>query len=227
MFYRHSNPSGTFPSTLAKICGSLCQGISLRTFGVVVALGGGAAASPSSESRRPPLPPAFWDWLAGLVDGDGHLRPVGVGGGLLEITVGLEDRPLLEYLAATLKVGVLRRRSSEQAFSFSVYAAPDLRWLLGELSGRLRGAERLPQLAALCGRLGVAFRPPGPLAPDSAWYAGYFDADGHLGLRRRPRRPGGSASITLGSKFAANLGPFGERFGGHILGPYGKGGLYH
>jgi hypothetical protein len=225
MFYRHSSPSGTFPSTLAKICGSLCQGISLRTFGVAV-LGGGAAAF--SPPGRPPLPPAFWDWLAGLVDGDGHLRPVGVGGGLLEITMGLEDRPLLEYLAATLKVGVLRRRSPERAFSFSVYAAPDLRWLLGELSGRLRGAERLPQLAALCGRLGgVAFRPPGPLAPDSAWYAGYFDADGHLGLYWRRNCPSGAPSLTLCSKYSANLMPFAECFGGRLLGPYGPRELYY
>ena len=221
MFHRHSDPSGIFTPPLATICGPLCFEISRR------ALGAATAAGAAPERRRPSPPPEFWDWLAGLIDGDGHLRPVGVKGGMLEITVGLEDRPLLEYLAATLGVGVLRRRSPERAFRFGVYAAADLRWLLGELSGRLRGVERLPQLERLCDRLEVTFRPPGPLAPDSGWYAGFFDADGHLGLRFRPGRPGGSASVTLGSKFSANLAPFRERFGGPGYGPYGNRPLYY
>jgi hypothetical protein len=86
-------------------------------------------------AERPPLPLDFCQWLAGLVDGDGHLGVSQQGYVSLEITVGLADKPMLVQLRSRLGCGSLKARSGSNSYRYRLHRSSELLWLLPQLNG--------------------------------------------------------------------------------------------
>ena len=171
--------------------------------------------APPSPTLHPPLSEAFWQWLGGLVDGDGHLyldkgqRPA------FALVAAEADLGLLEYIQASLGFGSIGRESSAKAHTLRVYGEADMIPLLKGLNGQLRGVVRCQQLGTLGSRWGLGLQAPEPPAPESHWFAGVFAADGHLAIAFDQRGyPVPSLRVT--SKYAADLEHFRSAFGGNV-----------
>jgi hypothetical protein len=81
------------------------------------------------------------------------------------------------------------------------------------VNGLIRNSRRLPQLQRVCEFLGLKPLPPVMLQPQSAWFAGFFDADGHVGMW--PNQAGyPQLRIEVTNSFRVDLEPFEITFGG-------------
>ncbi|KAL0308125.1 UNVERIFIED_CONTAM: Cytochrome c oxidase subunit [Sesamum angustifolium] len=65
-------------------------------------------------------PKSFCEWLAGIIDGDGSLQVSKQGYASLEITMGLEDLPLLRYIQHMLG-GSIKMRSGAKAYRYRLH----------------------------------------------------------------------------------------------------------
>lgn len=166
-------------------------------------------------TRAPTFPTPFREWLAGVIDGDGCLLVSQAGYTSLEITVELADLPLLRHIQSTLGGGSIKLRSGSRAYRYRLHSAPAMVGLIQSVNGLLRNSRRLPQLHRVCQRLGLEALDPQPLTAASAWFAGFFDADGTIGIRHRP----GDApqlSIRVTNRYRADVADYLSVFGGGV-----------
>jgi hypothetical protein len=172
----------------------------------------------------PPLSEPFRQWLGGLIDGDGSFSVNQKGYPSLEITVGVEDLPLLRQLQSTVGGGSLKLRAGAQAYRYRLHHSGQLRWLLEQLNGALRHSRRLGQFYRVCSVLELSPQEPRPLSPDSPWFAGFFDADGTVVLRETP----GSTpqlSVRVTNRAFVDVEPF-RVFGGSVYFDRGQNGYF-
>lgn len=77
----------------------------------------------------------FYQWLAGVIDGDGcfYINPKGYC--VVTITMGTVDLPLLEYVRDTLGYGQVLKASGANAFRFSLTKKSNTILLVNALNG--------------------------------------------------------------------------------------------
>ena len=119
-------------------------------------------------------------WLAGVIDGDGYLAIQKSNNiAVCEITMGLED----EYLLAQIKQklgGYIRLRSGARAVRYRLSTQTGMINLLNRINGFCYNSIRIEQLKKLCKKFSIDYIHPCPLTIDSAYTAGFFDADGTI-----------------------------------------------
>ncbi|XP_073307128.1 cytochrome c oxidase subunit 1-like [Primulina huaijiensis] len=74
----------------------------------------------SETTRATTYPKSFCEWLAGIIDGDGTIQVSKQGYTSLEITMGLEDLPLLRYIQHMLG-GSIKMRSGAKAYRYRLH----------------------------------------------------------------------------------------------------------
>jgi ubiquinol-cytochrome c reductase cytochrome b subunit len=119
------------------------------------------------------------EWFAGLVDGDGCLLLSKKGYMSLEITMSIYDERTLLRIKQVLQ-GSVKLKSKAFAFRYRLHHKEGMIRALNKLNGLCRNTKRTAQLKKLCQKANIAYKNPKVLTKKSAWFSGFFDADGSI-----------------------------------------------
>jgi hypothetical protein len=110
--------------------------------------------------------------------------------------MGLEDLPCLRYIQDKLG-GSIKMRSGAKAYRYRLHNRQGMINLIHCINGYIRHSSRLLQLHRVCQQLNIPVIGTAPLcyleeeeasemlplqANKSSWFAGFFDADGTIGI---------------------------------------------
>jgi hypothetical protein len=170
-------------------------------------------------------PKSICEWLAGIIDGDGSLQVNKKGNISLEITMGLEDLPLLRFIQNMLG-GSIKMRSGAKAYRYRLHNKQGMINLIFSINGYIRHSGRLAQLhRVLCSQILVIPVIQGnTLTISSHWFGGFFDADGTIGISIKNLIP--QLSIRVTNKLFQDIEIFKTIFGGNIYYDSSQNGYY-
>lgn len=119
----------------------------------------------TSETTRATNNPdkSFFQWLRGVIDGDGSLQVSKRGYTSLEITMGLEDLKLLEYIRNKLG-GSIKMRSGRKSYRYRLHNKAGMIRLVNGINGYILHSKRLVQLHNVCLVLSIPVITPVPLS---------------------------------------------------------------
>jgi len=161
----------------------------------------------------------FNQWLAGVIDGDGCFLVSKAGYCSLEITMHINDEPLLLRIKQKLG-GSVKPRAGLNAVRYRLHNNAGMVGVVNRVNGYIRNSVRLPQLERVCNQLKIDFIPPYKLDYNSTWLAGFFDADGTITFSLKNYGTNGKKhpqlSISVSNKKSLDLQMFVDRFGGNI-----------
>ena len=169
-------------------------------------------------------PTKFAEWLAGVIDGDGSLQFSKQGYASLEITIGSEDLNLLEYIKNILG-GNIKARRGAKAYRYRLHNRDGIIKLTNLINGHIRHSARLAQLHRVCQRLEVKVVEPIKIDSSSAWFAGFFDADGTITFSIKNKVP--QLSVRVVNKLLQDVKLYKDIFGGNIYFDSSQNGYYH
>lgn len=178
----------------------------------------------TSETTRGTIYPiSFCEWLAGLIDGDGCLLVSKLGYTSLEITMGLEDLYALRYIQDKLG-GSIKLRSGAKAYRYRLHNKEGMLKLISAINGYIQHSGRLVQLHRVCQVLNVPLITPQELTVKSYWFAGFFDADGTIGIYMKNDVP--QLSVRVVNKLLQDVKVYKTVFGGNIYYDSSQNGYY-
>lgn len=171
-------------------------------------------------------------WLAGLIDGDGYLTIQKNNVAICEITMPLDDQPLLEKIKSVLG-GNIRPRKGYRAIRYRLNHQEGMKNLINRINGNIRNTIRIPQLKKICKHFNIEFIPAQFLTDKDGYISGFFDADGSIyisvlksssensilsGINGKIKRLAESGSyhqlgIEISNKYKENLIIFQKAFG--------------
>jgi hypothetical protein len=178
----------------------------------------------SETTRATSYSKQFSEWLAGVIDGDGCLLVSQKGYTSLEITMGLEDLALLRYIQNKLG-GNIKMRSGAKAYRYRLHNRKAMIQLINCINGYIRHSSRLLQLHRVAQQLNISVIEPMLIDRSSQWFAGFFDADGTIGLYMKNFRP--QLSIKVTNKLLQELQWYKQVFGGCIYFDSSQNGYYN
>ncbi|KAL6492624.1 cytochrome c oxidase subunit 1 [Orobanche gracilis] len=177
----------------------------------------------SETTRATTYPKSFCEWLAGILDGDGSIQVSQKGYTTLEITMGLEDLPLLRYIQHMLG-GSIQMRAGAKAYRYRLHNHLGMIQLMNCINGHIRHSARLLQLHRVCQVLEIPVILPIPLDAQSNWFAGFFDADGTISIAMKHGLP--QLSIRVTNKLLQDLESYKVVFGGSLYFDSSQNGYY-
>lgn len=152
----------------------------------------------------------WYQWLAGLIDGDGSLLVSKAGYSSLEITVDSKDEAVL-YKVKQAYGGSIKPRAGLNAVRYRLHNTPAMKKLIHHINGYIRHPARFQQLIKVCNVLDIPLKQPDTLNQTHGWFAGMFDSDGTITIN-----PTFQVSIRVCSKFKEVVTPFHKVFGGSL-----------
>ena len=152
----------------------------------------------------------FFEWLGGLIDGDGCFLLSKKGYGSLEITMDIRDARCL-YIIKNKCGGSVKLRSNSNSIRYRLHAKLDLVALLNNLSCKLYNPIRLVQYKKVCFRYGLNLVGK-PLVLNNGWLGGFFDADGCITINKVTMQ----LSLSIGQKNRYILEIIQFAYGGYI-----------
>jgi hypothetical protein len=179
----------------------------------------------SETTRAAPYSTQFCEWLAGIIDGDGSLQVSKKGYTSLEITMGLEDLAILRYIQDKLG-GSIKLRSGVKAYRYRLHNREGMVVLIQCINGYIRHSSRLLQLHRICQQLEIKIIPPFQITNNSHWFAGFFDADGTLGICFKGKDPRPQLTLRVVNKLLQDVQWYKEIFGGNIYFDSAQNGYY-
>jgi hypothetical protein len=138
----------------------------------------------------------FYEWLAGLIDGDGYFyirKPNRLT--YLIITFDIRDKKTAEMIKDRIG-GNISLVTGKKAVRYRLYNQEDILLLLNKLNGLIRTPTRIEQLKQSCLKYGIEFKNPINLEFKSAWFSGFFDADGHISYNKNKKYANMNICIT-------------------------------
>jgi ubiquinol-cytochrome c reductase cytochrome b subunit len=154
------------------------------------------------------------EYLAGLIDGDGCFLLSPKNYASLEITMSIYDEHLLNTIKQKLG-GSVKPRKGIRALRYRLHHKKGILELLSRVNGFIRNSKRISQLQKLCSFYNIPFQTaPALLTINSAWFAGFFDADGTLSYSMKGNMP--QLVLSVSNKKSIDLEPFKQVFGGYI-----------
>jgi len=128
----------------------------------------------------------WWQWLAGLIDGDGSFKLVPGGGVQFALAGNLKEEPgILQWVLRLLwGFGNVAPSASDPAKGGATYSVTDpmiVDWLLTNCGPWLQGTQKRADAAAVAERIGTVLPPR--RRPTPAWALGLFEAEGNLNLK--------------------------------------------
>lgn len=153
----------------------------------------------------------FYEWLAGLIDGDGSFLLTKKGYASLEITMDFRDEHALQTVK-NVYGGSIKLRSNANALRYRLHHKSGLLALINNVNGHIRNSHRLVQLNKICDKYDLNLIYPNKLNYDNGWLSGFFDADGSVTINKSNTQ----LSITATQKTAELLQPLVELYGGYV-----------
>jgi len=97
-------------------------------------------------------------WLFGLIDGDGYLKIQKNNVAVCEITMPIDDEPLLEKVKYILR-GNIRLRNAYNAVRYLLGNKVEIKNLINRINGHIRNNIRISQLKKVCNNLNIKWIP--------------------------------------------------------------------
>lgn len=167
----------------------------------------------------------FNEWFAGVIDGDGSFLLSKSKYASLEITMGLEDLPLLRYIQNKLG-GSVKQRSGAKAYRYRLHNRESVIDVLHRTNGNIHNSVRIIQFHRLCQHFNIPVKESVELTKENYWFAGFFDADGSIGLTNKGKgRP--SLRVRVVNKYLIDIKMYKNIFGGRIFFNSASNGSYH
>jgi hypothetical protein len=153
----------------------------------------------------------FSEWLGGLIDGAGCFLLSKKKYASLEIVVELRDKRCL-YQIKQVFGGAVQLRAGDNHLRYRLHNRVGLIALIAAVNGQIRNPVRLSQLHKICVEYDIPLSFPTPLVYRSAWFSGFFDADGSVYLSLLSDQ----VFITVSQKNKLLLDPLQALYGGEI-----------
>jgi hypothetical protein len=159
----------------------------------------------------------FNQWLAGLIDGSrGRFLVNPDGSTNCEILTGADDERLLRIIQNKLSGGRVTHRVGVREIRYRMVYEPGMKDLVKRVNGHIRDPYRLLQLEQVCKHLDVKLKHPDPPRKGNGWFAGLFDADGHIDFIQDAPDQKPKLDISITTKHPENVRYFLPLFGGEI-----------
>lgn len=123
----------------------------------------------------------FYEWVAGIIDGDGCLLLSKKGYASLEIVTQLRDKKCL-YLIKQKFGGSVKLYSGDNYLKYRLHHKEGLLKIIEKINGLLQNPTRILQLGKICEKYNIVLKDPKPLTYYNGWFAGFFDTDGSIYL---------------------------------------------
>lgn len=153
----------------------------------------------------------FFEWLAGLIDGDGCFLLSQKNYGSLEITMDDKDSYCL-MIVKNRYGGSIKPRSGSKSFRYRLHDKKNLLLLLNDINGLIRHSTRLLQFNKLCVKYDIILKEKKKLIFESGWMGGFFDSEGTITINKSNNQ----LSILISQKTEELLLPLKELYGGSI-----------
>lgn len=126
----------------------------------------------------------FYEWLAGLIDGDGYfwIRKINRLSSLV-ITFDIRDIQTAQMIKDRLG-GNLNILRGNNAVRFKLHKYDAIVSLVNNINGLIRTPNRIEQLKLVCLNYGIEYKNPIKLEFNNAWFSGFFDSDGHVSYNK-------------------------------------------
>lgn len=153
----------------------------------------------------------FFEWLAGVIDGDGYFNLSKKGTARFQITMDARDKSTLYEIKHKLG-GSIRSIANANAFRYQLSHRKGLITLINGINGLIRNPTRMLQMNKLCVKYDIKFLYPKPLTFNNGWLSGFIDSDGSIYLNEQS----GQIFISVTQKNKYLLEPLIHLYGGKI-----------
>ena len=121
----------------------------------------------------------FFEWLAGVIDGDGHFNSYKSGRSRFHLVMDIRDKKALYDIKHRLG-GSIHIIASGNALRYKLTHKKGLIRLVNGVNGLLRNPIRMLQMNKLCAKYDIELIYPKPLTFNNGWLSGFIDSDGSL-----------------------------------------------
>ncbi len=121
----------------------------------------------------------FNQWLAGLIDGDGHFLLSKKGSARLYIVMDIRDKKALYDIMHRFG-GSINTIANANALRYNLSNKKGLISLIHAVNGEIRNPTRLLQLHKFCVKYNIQLIYPKPLTFNNGWFSGFLDSDGSI-----------------------------------------------
>ena len=153
----------------------------------------------------------FNEWLAGLIDGDGHFILSKKGSARLYIVMDIRDKKALYDILHKFG-GSIKDKSGANALRYNLSNKKGLINLINAINGNIRNPTRLLQLNKLCNKYNIQLKYPEALTYNNGWFSGFLDSDGSVYLNQAS----GQVFLSATQKNIYLLEPLIKLYGGRI-----------
>jgi Proton-conducting membrane transporter/NADH-Ubiquinone oxidoreductase (complex I), chain 5 N-terminus/LAGLIDADG endonuclease len=153
----------------------------------------------------------FNQWLAGLIDGDGHFILTKKGSSRLYIVMDIRDKDALYQILHKFG-GSIRPMSNANALRYNISNRKGLIKLIEAVNGEIRNPTRLLQMNKLCTKFGIQLVYPNKLTFNNGWLSGFIDSDGSVYFNKSS----GQVFISATQKNKYLLDPLINIYGGRV-----------
>ena len=153
----------------------------------------------------------FYQWLAGVIDGDGQFSLSKKGYARLYIVMDTKDKKALYEILHKFG-GSIKPVSNANAFRYNLSNKVGLIKLINAVNGEIRNPVRLLQLNKLCVKYSIKLIYPKALTFYNGWFSGFLDSDGSVYLNESS----GQVVISVTQKNIYLLEPLINLYGGRV-----------
>ena len=153
----------------------------------------------------------FNQWLAGVIDGDGHFILTKKGSSRLYIVMDIRDKDALHQILHKFG-GSIRPISNANALRYNLSNRKGLIKLIKAVNGEIRNPTRLLQMNKLCIKFDIQLLYPNKLTFDNGWFSGFLDSDGSVYFNKSS----GQVIISATQKNKYLLDPLIDIYGGRV-----------
>lgn len=153
----------------------------------------------------------FYEWLAGIIDGDGCFLLSKKGYASLEIVTQLRDKKCL-YLIKQKFGGSVKLYSGNNYLRYRLHHKKGLLNLINKVNGLLQNPTRILQLGKISDKYNLQLKDSITLTYFNGWLSGFFDTDGSIYLNESS----GQIFITASQKNRYLLDTLVKLYGGTI-----------
>jgi hypothetical protein len=163
----------------------------------------------TSKSKNNPDP--FFEWLAGVIDGDGYFNLSKRGTARFNVTMDIKDKSAL-YEIKHILGGSIYTIANANALRYQLSHKKGLIILINGVNGLIRNPIRMLQMNKLCLKYGIELLYPKPLTFYNGWLSGFIDSDGSIYMSEES----GQVFISATQKNKYLLEPLIHLYGGRV-----------
>jgi len=153
----------------------------------------------------------FNQWLAGVIDGDGHFILTKKGFYRLYIVMDIRDKDALYQILHKFG-GSIRPISNANALRYNLSNRRGLIKLIEAVNGEIRNPTRLLQMNKLCVKFDIKLIYPYKLSFYNGWLSGFIDSDGSIYFNKAS----GQVFLSASQKNKYLLDPLIDIYGGRV-----------